>query len=175
MQDEAPWEYDDDMIEVRELKKAKITREEFVGIDYVEEKTESEKTAEIVSNGLSFIVSPPADLDPVAQWAFYNRAEKEAKSAKDAIAKVALKTVSATHNKFQTTQYGGAQLIEKTTKKPKDTLKFILQQKGQLDMCRKDDIDLKKVDELVEAGILDRSEIDNHIEIKKTSHLQIKK
>lgn len=168
-QDERPWQYDGDEIEVWELKKAKVTREEFVLIDYVEE------TAPVTSNGLSFLAPPPADADPIALWAFYNKAEKEAKAGKDEAAKVALHEVGKTEHKFVKTQYGGAQMIKKETKKPKDTLKFILQSEGKYDLCRKDEVDLKKVDELIEAGMLDADHINQHIAITTSSYLQLKK
>lgn len=128
-----------------------------------------------INNGLSFLVPPPAGADNVALWAFYNKAEKEAKESKEAAAKRALIDVSKTEHKFIKTQYGGAQMIAKETKKAKDTLKFVLQQAGHYDLCRKDDVDLNKVNELIEIGLLDADQIKEHITITKSSYLQLKK
>lgn len=128
-----------------------------------------------INNGLSFLVPPPADADPVALWAFYNKAEKEAKELKEKAAKEAAKSVGNTEHKFIRTQYGGTQLISKETRKAKDTLKFVLQSQGHYELCRKDDIDLKKVDELIEAGILDEELIKQHVSVSKSAYLQLKK
>lgn len=170
MQDERPWQ-DENEIDCMEMKLATVKVEKYVPIGYKEEVEESSSPT---SNGLSFLVPPPPSFDAVALWAFYNQAEKEAKKAKEGVAATALKEVKSTQHKFMNTQYGGAQMISKETRKAKDTLKFVLQNAGHYDLCRKDEVDLKKVDELVEAGILDEKEISQHIEKKNSSHLQIK-
>lgn len=168
-QEERPWENEGDMIEVDELKRAKVTREEIVSIHYVEE------TPATTSNGLSFLVPPPAGADNVALWAFYNKAEKEAKASKDEVAKRAMVDVYKTEHKFIKTQYGGAQMISKQVKKAKDTLKFVLQAEGKYDLCRKDEVDLSKVEELIEAGILDENHIKEHIAVTSSTYLKLKK
>ena len=169
MQDERPWQ-DENEVECYEVKLAVVKREEYVPVDY---KEEPEQAA--ASNGLSFIVPPPADANSVALWAFYNKAEKEAKEGKENAAKEALKAVGSTDHKFMKTVYGGAQMISKEIKKPKDTLKFVLQNAGHYELCRKDEVDLKKVEELVEAGMLDKEEISKHIAVNSSKYLQLKK
>lgn len=169
-QDERPWEYDEEVV-CEEVKIAAVKVEKYVLIDSPE-ATESENST---SNGLSFLIPPPAGADPIALWAFYNKAEKEAKDGKENAAKVALKEVGKTEHKFVRTQYGGAQMVSKVSRKPKDSLKFVLQNAGHYEICRKDEVDLKKVDELVEAGILDKEEIENHVQAKSSSYLQLKK
>lgn len=168
-QDERPWQ-DENEVECEEVKLAIVKREEYVPVDYKEEPE-----AAVVSNGLSFIASPPAGADPVALWAFYNKAEKEAKEGKEKAAKEALKAVGSTEHKFMKTVYGGAQMISKEVKKAKDSLKFALQNAGHYELCRKDEVDLKKVEELVEAGMLDKEEISKHIQVNSSKYLQLKK
>lgn len=170
MQHESPWENEIE-VECEEVKLAKVTVEKFVPVEYQEET----EVAAPTSNGLSFLVPPPAGADPVALWAFYNKAEKEAKDGKDNAAKIALKEVGQTEHKFVRTQYGGAQMVSKVTRKPKDSLKFILQNAGKYELCRKDEIDLKKVDELVEAGLLDETEINQHVQKSDSAYLKLKK
>lgn len=128
-----------------------------------------------VESGSEFLKAPPQNGNPVEIWAFYNAAEKEAKKAKEVAAVIAMKEVSKTDHKFVKTLFGGAQQIAKETRKPKDTLKFVLQQAGHYDLCRKDDIDLNKVDELVEAGMLDADLVKEHIDTKASTYLQLKK
>lgn len=121
-----------------------------------------------------YLKTPAADLDSVALWAFYNQAEKEAEKLKKAAAKVALAEVKKSKDKFVKTQFGGAQMINKELKKPKDSLKFLLQQKGYYELCRADAVDLTKVNELVESGALDEAEIKAHVEVNTSTYLQIK-
>lgn len=121
-----------------------------------------------------FLQSPPAGATDVEKWAFYNQAEKEAKKAKEAAAKTAILDVHKTEHKFIKTPFGGAQMIDKETRKAKDSLQFVLQSKDVYEMCREEKIDLKKVDELVEAGILDEDELKEHIEVKRSPYLKIK-
>lgn len=121
-----------------------------------------------------FLQTPPDGASNAEVWAFYNAAEKEAKARKEAAAKEAMVDVNSTDNKFIRTSLGGAQLITKVTRKAKDSLKFFLQNNGVLEVCKKDEIDLKKVDELVEAGMLPE-EVKAHISESKTSYLQLKK
>jgi hypothetical protein len=122
-----------------------------------------------------FLQSPPEGASNAEKWAFYNAAEKAAKALKDDIAKQAMVDVSATEHKFIRTSLGGAQLVNKVMRKPKDSLKFFLQQHKVLEVCKKDEIDLKKVDELIEAGMLPQEETAAHITENKSSYLQLKK
>lgn len=121
-----------------------------------------------------FLKSPQEGAAAAELWAFYNSAEKEAKEAKEKAAKQALVEVSSTEHKFIRTPLGGAQLITKVTRKEKDSLKFFLKQHDMLEVCRKDEIDLKKVDEFVEAGLIPE-DVTNHILENKSSYLQLKK
>lgn len=121
-----------------------------------------------------FLQSPPENASYAEKWAFYNMAEKEAKAEKELVAKLAMNDVSATEHKFIRTSLGGAQLVTKVTRKAKDSLKFFLQQHGQLEICKKDEIDLNKVRELAELGILPE-EVTSHISETKTGYLQLKK
>lgn len=170
LQDESPWENENE-VDCEEVKLATVKVKKYVSVDHVEEET----PVATFGNGLSFLVPPPADVDPVALWAFYNKAEKEAKAGKEAAAKEAALKVGSTTHKFMKTQYGGAQMISKTVRKPKDSLKFVLQDAGHYELCRKDEVDLKKVDELVEAGMLNKEEIEQHIQTSNSSYLQLKK
>ena len=124
------------------------------------------------NNGI--FASVPKTNDPVELWAFYNRVEKEAREAKNKIAADAINNVSETNNKFVRTPFSGVQMIEKVTRKPKDSLKFVLQQSGYYDLCRKDEVDLKKVDELVKAGMIDKQIIDLNIETNRSMYLKAK-
>jgi hypothetical protein len=122
-----------------------------------------------------FLQTPPEEASAAEVWAFYNAAEKEAKARKEDAAKQAMTDVSATEHKFIRTSLGGAQLVNKVMRKPKDSLKFFLQQHQVLEVCKKDEIDLKKVDELIEAGMLPKEDTAAHIVENKSSYLQLKK
>lgn len=121
-----------------------------------------------------FFCNVPETDDPVVLWAFYNRVEKAAKEAKNKIAAEALNNLSETENKFVKTPFSGVQMIEKVTRKPKDSLKFVLQQSGYYDLCRKDEIDLKKVDELVKAGMIDKQTVELNIKEDRSQYLKAK-
>ncbi|QJT70367.1 hypothetical protein [Microcystis phage MaeS] len=124
---------------------------------------------------LAFIKAPSTEMSDVEKWAYFNAAEKEAKAAKDAVAKQALSTVGQTEHKFIKTQLGGAQMINKSTVKAKDSLKFFLQKHNLLEQCKKDEIDLKKVEVYVEAGVISKEEFEQHISVATSSYLQLKK
>lgn len=64
--------------------------------------------------------------------------------------------------------------VTKTTTKPKDSIIKFLEDKDLLRLVKKDDIDMSKVKQLVQAGVIDEEELEKHLEIKESSYLKKK-
>ena len=108
------------------------------------------------------------------KWIFYKRLEDYAKNEKKKLEKATVASVEDAGG-FSRTEYGSATVNSRTNRKATDDLKFYLDEKGYLDICQKDDIDIKKVDELIDAGILDKEEVYRHIEESETKFLKFGK
>ncbi|AKC02715.1 hypothetical protein CPT_Stills87 [Bacillus phage Stills] len=106
-------------------------------------------------------------------WRFYSSLESAAKKLKEKHKKSALTEVQSI-GEYAKTNYGGVQVIDMETKKQKESLKFFLKDRGLLDLCRNDDVDLNKVQTLIDAGKLTEEEVYEHIEIKPSSYLKTK-
>ena len=107
------------------------------------------------------LVKPNPNSSFKEQWLFYKAIEKKLKDEMDKIAEDAKKEVIANHKFFQN-KIGKVNYIESETKKPKDSMKDFLNEKGYLEMCLKDEVDLKKAQALVDAGLITKSELDEH-------------
>lgn len=106
-------------------------------------------------------------------WRFYSSLESTAKKLKEKHKKLALTEVEAI-GEYAKTNYGGVQVIATKTKKQKESLKFFLAERGLLDLCRNDDVDLNKVQTLIDAGKLTEEEVYQHIDINPSSYLKSK-
>lgn len=110
---------------------------------------------------------------PVDAWRFYASVEKLAKTKKDSNQKVALTEVKS-HNDYLKSAFGGVQSIDKESKSAKESLQFYLKERGLLDLCRNDSVDLNKVNDLIDAGKLNKEEVYQHIKVSKSSYLKSK-
>ena len=122
----------------------------------------------------NLIQKPSEDLTLTERWIHYKLAEAEAKKELEKIKAEALAEVER-NGGFVTGSNGKAQLVNKTDRRPKESLKTFLAEKGVLELCIKDDIDLKKVQEMIDAGVLDADEVEKHIETKLNSYLKLGK
>ena len=115
----------------------------------------------------------PKEMSDIEKWVYLKELESKIK--------LELKVVGENVNSeleelggFSRTETGSVQQVKRITSKPKDELKFFLQEKGVLDICKKDEIDLSKVKELIECGVLDNEEVESHLEITETSYLKFR-
>lgn len=106
-------------------------------------------------------------------WRYFSFLETTAKKLKEKHKKLALTEVEAV-GEYAKTNYGGVQVINMETKKQKESLKFFLSERGLLDLCRNDDVDLNKVQTLIDAGKLTEEEVYQHIDINPSSYLKSK-
>jgi hypothetical protein len=121
----------------------------------------------------NFVKEMPEGLSDFQRYIWLDKAEKEAKKEKDKMKAAIVKGVHD-NNKFVKTDFGNIQWVPKETKSPLDTMKFFLANKGVLDVCKKDEIDLKKVDELIDAGFLSKEEVNSHIKVTQSSYVKVK-
>ena len=124
---------------------------------------------------MSYIKLPKQDMTDAEKWVFFKMVEAEAKKALDELKEKALGDVHQKHNDFYDTEFGKAQWITKTDRRVKYSMKEYLYENGYLELCQKDDIDLAKVKELVDAGLLKEEEVEAHIDNRKTAYLKYKK
>ena len=109
----------------------------------------------------------------VEAWRYFSSLETTAKKLKEKHKKTALAEVKSI-GEYTKTSYGGVQVIDMETKGQKESLKFFLADRGLLDLCRNDDVDLNKVQALIDAGKLTKEEVDEHITLKPSSYLKTK-
>lgn len=107
------------------------------------------------------------------KWIHYKLAEKEVKDELSKLKSETEKAVSGQGDAIQT-QQGKIQFIRSETKKPKDSIQKFLLDKGYLHLCKKDDIDLKKVNDLVKAGAIPEDELNEHLDIASKEYLSLK-
>ena len=113
-------------------------------------------------------------LSPMEKWVYLKRVEKEVKEELKLLELDAKGYTSDNCGGFFKNEYGSISVIHKTTKKPKEELKVYLADNDVLELCMKDEIDLNKVNEMVEAGILEEEAVERLLEIRKTSYLKFK-
>lgn len=121
---------------------------------------------------MEFITKPNENLSNVEKWIYYKKIENYAKKEIEKLKKEALTEVESKGG-FFTGSIGKAQMINKTNRKPKESLKTFLAEKGILEMCQEDSIDLKKVQEMIDADILQKEEVEKHIELKNSSYVKL--
>jgi len=123
---------------------------------------------------MELIKKPDDSLSFAEKWLYYKRIENEAKNGLAEIAKEAFLQVD-TNGGFYSGANGKIQKVNKTNKKAKESLKTLLAEKGVLELCQKDEIDLKKVESMVEAGIVTQEEYDEHVSTISAPYLKIGK
>ena len=62
--------------------------------------------------------------------------------------------------------------VSKLTVKPKDSIIQFLQDRDLLRLVKKDEIDMKKVNQLVSAGVISEDELEEHLDVKESSYLK---
>lgn len=122
----------------------------------------------------NLVKAPAPELTIAEKWVHYKNAESEVKKAIDELKATALDQVSSAGG-FLVGRTGKAQMVNKTERKAKESLKTFLAEEGILEMCTKDDIDLKKVQDMVEAGVLDKEAVEAHIITKENPYLKLGK
>lgn len=122
----------------------------------------------------NFIHKPDENLTLAERWIYYKKAEAEAKEEIEKLKSEALNEVERSGGFFAGVN-GMVQRVNKTERKPKESLKTFLAEKGVLEICTKDDIDLKKVQEMVDAGVLTTEEVEPHIQTKDNPYLKLGK
>ena len=75
-------------------------------------------------------------------------------------------------NNFVSGENGSLQKITKKAVKPKDSLTMFLHDQGLLEICKNDGIDLQKVNQLVDAGVIDEEELQQHLDIRYSDYLK---
>lgn len=126
-----------------------------------------------VDDGSSFGIPDP-NLTLAERFAYFKNLEAEIKAEIDKIKKDALAQVEASGGYFEG-RTGKVQRINKTEIKPKESLKEFLAEKGVLELCYKDDIDLKKVNDMVDGGFFSKEELEQHLNIKPNPYLKLGK
>lgn len=165
------YEYEFPDRNIEEVKKAVVVTEseEWVDINYVESKPSPQG-----SKIGKLFEEPPFDSSLVDQFIYYKKIEKEIKSRLESIKSVATNIVKDENEGFYRNPTGAVQVVKKTERRAKESLKTFLAERGLLDALRKDDIDLKKVDDAVKAGLIEEEELTKHIVKKDNSYLKLK-
>lgn len=120
------------------------------------------------------VVDSEKQIDPIDEWVNLKRAESYVKGLLDNL-KSEVSSKVTEHEGFVKTASGGAQTYTRTEVKPKDSLRFLLEKQGVLDICTKDELDMKKVNEIVEAGIITPEQLSDNVTIKETQILKFVK
>lgn len=68
--------------------------------------------------------------------------------------------------------FGKVTKVNKTTIKTKDSIVKFLEDRDLLRLVKKDDIDMSKLNQLVEAGVINEEELEEHLERKQSSYLK---
>src|SRR5699024_3868204 len=115
----------------------------------------------------------PEGMSDWEAWVYYKQIERRAKEKQKELSD---STKEYVHGQGDAVSCGGGSLhyVSTTRKKAKDSLKLYLHDKNLLEMCQRDDIDLSKVNQLIEAGALNENEVNEHTELNESSHLRFK-
>lgn len=108
----------------------------------------------------------PDGLSPMQKWLMLKDLETLIKQELEAIKDEVFNEVDAGNADGQVTK------VSKVTVKPKDSILQFLQDRDLLRLVKKDEIDMKKVSQLVEAGIIGEDELEEHLDVKETSYLK---
>lgn len=106
------------------------------------------------------------NLTPLEQWLALKELEAVIKMRLDALKELVEEEVDNGYADGMVTK------VTKTTVKPKDSIIKFLEDRNLLRLVKKDDIDLAKINQLVEAGVVDEDELEEHLERKQSSYLK---
>ena len=109
----------------------------------------------------------PDGLSPMQKWLMLKDLETLIKQELEAI-----KDEVAIEFDAGNTADGQVTKVSKVTVKPKDSILQFLQDRDLLRLVKKDDIDMKKVNQLVDAGIISEAELEEHLDVKESSYLK---
>lgn len=123
---------------------------------------------------MQLINYPVKGMSDAEKWAFLKELERQLKLEMKVIEE-GVKGQLKENGGYCRTSMGNVQEVTRTTVKPKDGLKFYLDEMDVLDVCKKDDIDMAKVNELIDCGYLDFEKVKEHLEIQESSYLKLKK
>lgn len=123
---------------------------------------------------MELIKYPIDGMSDIEKWTFLKELERQLKLEMKVIEESA-KGQLKNEGGYCRTSMGSVQEVVRTTVKPKDGLKFYLDEMDVLDVCKKDDIDMAKVNELIDCGYLDSKKVEEHLEIRESSYLKLKK
>lgn len=123
---------------------------------------------------MQLINYPIEGMSDVEKWTFLKELERQLKLEMKVIEEE-VKGQLKENGGYCRTSMGSVQEVTRTTVKPKDGLKFYLDEMDVLDVCKKDDIDMAKVNELIDCGYLDFEKVKEHLEIQESSYLKLKK
>jgi len=113
-------------------------------------------------------------LSLAERWVHYKKVEAAAKKEFEAIKKEALAEVEA-NGGYMEGRTGKVQRVQKNDRKAKESIKTFLAEKGVLELCYKDEVDLKKVDEMIDAGVINKEDVQQHIVVKENPYLKLGK
>lgn len=117
---------------------------------------------------------PFQGMTKAEKFAYLKNLEREIKKELKALQSEVKTEFEGTFSKSFQTEFGTIQKVSKVTVKPKETLQVFLHEKGLLEICKYDDIDMNKVRELVEAGIITEEELDEHLNKTESEYFKIK-
>ncbi|WEM05670.1 hypothetical protein BSG01_031 [Bacillus phage BSG01] len=100
-----------------------------------------------------FNLALPNFSNDTEKYIYFSKLEKEAKKAKEQARKAISATFNGQDGKIET-GFGNVTRSHKTSIKAADSLQQYLHNIGKLDMCKKDEIDVKKVQEFIGLGII---------------------
>ena len=122
---------------------------------------------------MALIEYPSNEMSDLEKWAYLKELEGKLKLELKVVGEK-VKQEFGYEGGFKQTKFGNVQQVMRVTQKPKDDLKFYLAEMDVLEVCKKDDIDLTKVKDLIESGYLDNEEVEKRLETTETSYLKFK-
>ena len=108
----------------------------------------------------------PSGLSPLEEWIALKDLEAVIKLQLDMLKDLVFEEVEQGKGEGQVTK------VSKVTVKPKDSIIQFLEDQDLLRVVKKDEIDMKKVNQLVEAGVIDEDELEEHLDIKESTYLK---
>lgn len=115
---------------------------------------------------------PNANMTALEKYTWLKALEKEVKDA-IALLQIEVKQDLNNHeNNLCRNEFGNVQKIKKVTTKPKESLQVFLQELDLLEVCKHDGIDMQKVRQLVDAGVIDPLELEEHLIKTESDYLK---
>lgn len=114
----------------------------------------------------------PEGLSAIDMYVYLDKVEKKAKEMKAMYYSEVVSKAAGVKDGFET-GYGKVSHSFTTKKSAMDSLKVELSKLDMLDICKKDDIDLKKVEKLIKDGVLPEH-IKEHISYNKSDVIKVK-